>query len=127
MELFPDAVLIVHPECNPDVVELADEVLSTSQMLEVIQKRPEKKFVVGTEIGLIQKAQELCPDKEIHPVYRHKSCDQSCACPFMKVTSLESVLHSLKTETHVITVPEEIRVRALKAVNRMLEFGLPKS
>ncbi len=127
MELFPDAVLIVHPECNPDVVELADEVLSTSQMLEVIQKRPEKKFVVGTEIGLIQKAQELCPDKEIHPVYRHKSCDQSCACPFMKVTSLESVLHSLKTKTHVITVPKEIRVRALKAVNRMLEFGLPKS
>ncbi len=127
MELFPDAVVIVHPECNPDVVELADEVLSTSEMIHVISKRPERRFIVGTEIGLIQKAQELCPTKEIHPIYRHKSCDQSCACPFMKVTSLESVLHSLQTETHVITVPEEIRVKALRAVNRMLDYGLPNA
>lgn len=126
IELFPDAVVIVHPECNPDVVELADEVLSTSQMIDVIGKRPEKRFVVGTEIGLIQKAQLLFPAKEIHPIYRHKSCDQSCACPFMKVTSLESVLRSLQTETHKITVPEETRKRALRAVNKMLEIGLPK-
>ncbi|HLG20524.1 MAG TPA: quinolinate synthase NadA [Bdellovibrionota bacterium] len=126
LELFPDAVVIVHPECNPDVVDLADEVLSTSQMLEAIQRRPEKKFVVGTEIGLIQKAQELCPDKEIHPIYRHKSCDQSCACPYMKVTGLRSVLRSLQNETCVITVPEETRLRALRAVNKMLEIGLPK-
>lgn len=126
LELFPDAVVIVHPECNPEVVEMADEVLSTSQMLKTVQERPEKKFVIGTEIGLIQKAQALCPHKEIHPIYQHKSCDQSCACPFMKVTTLDSVLRALKTETHEIIVPEEIRKRALKAVNRMLEIGLPK-
>jgi quinolinate synthase len=126
IQLFPDAVVIVHPECNPDVVDLADEVLSTSQMIDVIGKRSEKKFVVGTEIGLIQKAQELFPLKEIHPIYQHKSCDQSCACPFMKVTTLESVLRSLQTETHQITVPEETRRKALRAVNRMLEFGLPQ-
>jgi len=125
MEMFPEAVVIVHPECNPDVVELADEVLSTSKMLEVIQQRPEKTFIVGTEIGLIQKAQALCPDKKIHPIYRHKSCDESCACPFMKVTSLESIFRSLETETVQITVDEPTRLRALKAVNRMLEIGLP--
>ncbi len=127
LELFPDAVVIVHPECNPDVVEMADEVLSTSQMIDVIGRRPEKRFVVGTEIGLIQKAQELYPNKEIHPIYQHKSCDQSCACPYMKVTTLESVRRSLETETHVITVPEDVRVRALRSVNRMLELGLPKN
>jgi len=127
MELFPDAIVIVHPECNPDVVELADEVLSTSQMLKAMQERPEKRFVVGTEIGLIQKAQQLCPDKEIHPIYRHKSCDQSCACPFMKVTGLESVKRSLQTDSHVIVVPEDIRKRALRSVERMLEIGLPKN
>lgn len=126
MKLFPDAVVIVHPECNPEVVELADEVLSTSQMIDVIGKRPEKRFIVGTEIGLIQKARELFPNKEIHPIYRHKSCDQSCACPYMKVTSLQSVLRSLQTETHLITVVEEIRAKALRAVNRMLEIGLPR-
>ncbi|MFH1018884.1 MAG: quinolinate synthase NadA [Pseudomonadota bacterium] len=126
LELFPDAVVIVHPECNPDVVELADEVLSTSQMIDVIGKRREKRFVVGTEIGLIQKAQQLYPEKEIHPIYQHKSCDQACACPYMKITTLDSVLRSLRTETHVITLPEEIRVRALRSVNRMLELGLPK-
>jgi len=127
MELFPDAIVIVHPECNPDVVELADEVLSTSQMLKAMQERPEKRFVVGTEIGLIQKAQQLCPDKEIHPIYRHKSCDQSCACPFMKVTGLESVKRSLQSDSHVIVVPEDIRKRALRSVERMLEIGLPKN
>ncbi len=126
-ERFPDAVIIVHPECNPDVTELADEVLSTSQMMEVIGKRPEKRFIVGTEIGLIQKAQEMFPEKEIHPIYEHKSCDQSCACPFMKVTGLESVLRSLKTETHLIQVPENIRLKAYRAVSRMLEIGLPRT
>lgn len=125
IEMFPDAVVIVHPECNPEVVELADEVLSTSKMLEVISKRPEKRFIVGTELGLIQAAQRQNPDKEIHPIYRHKSCDQSCACPFMKVTTLQSILHCLETDTHQITVPEDIRQKALKWVNKMLELGLP--
>jgi quinolinate synthase len=126
LELFPDAVVIVHPECNPDVVAMADEVLSTSQMIDVIGKRPERRFVIGTEIGLVQKAQQLFPAKEIHPIYSHKSCDESCACPYMKVTTLKSVLRSLETETHVIRLPEELRLRALKSVNRMLELGLPK-
>lgn len=124
--LHPDAVVIVHPECNPDVVDLADEVLSTSEMITVIGRRPEKKFIVGTEIGLVQKAQKLFPGKEIHPIYRHKSCDQSCACPYMKVTTLRSVLRSLQTETHVVTVEEALRVRALKSVQKMLELGLPR-
>lgn len=126
MALFPEAVVIVHPECNPDVIELADEVLSTSKMLEAIKQRPEKKFIIGTELGLIQAAQRQNPGKEIHPIYRHKSCDQSCACPFMKVTTLKSVVHSLRTDTHVITVPEDTRRKALVAVNSMLNFGLPK-
>lgn len=126
IELFPDAIVVVHPECNPDVVGLADEVLSTSEMISFIEKSPAKRFIVGTEIGLIQRAQKLCPTKEIHPIYKHKSCDESCACPYMKVTNLKSVLRSLKEETHVITVEEGLRIRALKSVEKMLEIGLPK-
>ncbi len=127
LSLHPDAVVLVHPECNPDVIELADEVLSTSQMLDVLAKRPEKKFVIGTEIGLIQQAQKQFPEKEIHPIYQHKSCDESCACPYMKITNLKSVKRSLETETHLITLPEDVRQKALKSVEKMLELGLPKT
>ncbi|HMQ11153.1 MAG TPA: quinolinate synthase NadA [Oligoflexia bacterium] len=127
IELHPDAVIIVHPECNPDVVAKADAVLSTSQMLDFVKDSPEQKFIIGTEIGLIQKAQKICPDKEIHPIYQHKSCDQSCACPYMKVTNLNSVLDSLQHDRFKITVAEDIRLKALKSVEKMLEIGLPKT
>jgi len=127
LEVFPDAVVIVHPECNPEVVAMADEVLSTSEMLTALARRPEKRFIIGTEIGLIERARELYPHKDIHPIYTHKSCDESCACPFMKMTSLQSVKRSLETESHVITLEAGLRVRALRSVERMLALGLPKA
>lgn len=126
MDLFPNATVIVHPECNPDVVAMADHVLSTSEMLDVIKNSSDKEFIVGTEIGLVQKAQLLSPEKRIHPIYQHKSCDQSCACPYMKITSLNSVLESLIQRQHVVTVEESLRLKALRSVEKMLEIGLPK-
>lgn len=124
--MFPKAIVIVHPECNPEVVEKADAVLSTSEMLDYIKKSKHKQFIVGTEIGLIQRAQIDNPDKEIHPIYKHKSCDQSCACPFMKITSLQSIVNALEKNEEKITVEETLRKKALRSVERMLELGLPK-
>lgn len=120
---YPDAVVLVHPECNADVQEMADGVLGTTGMVDYIRKSPAKRFIIGTEQGLIQKLRLDFPDLEFHPIYRHKSCDESCACPFMKMTKLASIKRALLTNTENIVVPEPIAGRALKAVQKMMEIG----
>ncbi|HLC66200.1 MAG TPA: quinolinate synthase NadA [Candidatus Nanoarchaeia archaeon] len=120
---YPDAIVLVHPECNPDVQELADAVLGTTGMVEHVRMSKAKRFIIGTEQGLIQKMQLDFPEKEIHPIYRHKSCDESCACPFMKLTKLASVKRALVQGTEEITVPAHLAPRALRAVQRMMEIG----
>lgn len=120
---YPDAMVLVHPECNADVQEMADGVLGTTGMVDYVRKSTAKRFIIGTEQGLVQQMQLDFPDKEIHPIYRHKSCDESCACPFMKMTMLASVKRALLTNTENITVPEPIAGRALKAVQKMMEIG----
>ncbi|MBI4230365.1 MAG: quinolinate synthase NadA [Planctomycetes bacterium] len=119
----PDACVIVHPECPSDVQEEADEVLSTSQMIETVGRMKARRFLIGTEIGLIEQLRELHPDREFWPVYEHKSCDEACACPHMKITGLHSVLRALDTGKEAITIPEAHRAGALRAVERMLEIG----
>ena len=122
--LYPDAVTIVHPECGPEVVAEADEVLSTSGMVDFVKQSSARRFIIGTEIGLIHKLRREVPDKEVHPIYRHKSCDQACSCPFMKLTGLQSVLRALETDTVRITVEEPLRSRAQRAIDAMLDIGL---
>ncbi len=119
----PDACVIVHPECPPDVQEEADEVLSTSQMLEAVGRLKARRFLIGTEMGLIEQLRELHPDREFWPVYEHKSCDEACACPHMKITGLHSVLRALQTGEEAIEIAEKLRAPALRAVERMLEIG----
>jgi len=110
----PDALFICHPESAPEVSALADAVCSTSAMYDYCRKNSAKKFIVGTEAGILYRLRIENPDKEFI------LASPALICPNMKLTSLEDVLFSLETMTPVITVPEEIRVRALKALNRML-------
>ena len=110
----PDALFICHPESAPEVSALADHVCSTSGMYDYCRTSPAAKFIVGTEAGILYKLRLDSPDKEFI------LASPALFCPNMKLTSLEDVLLSLQTLSPVVTVPEEIRLRAKGALDRML-------
>ncbi len=112
----PGALVMAHPECRLEVLEMADHVTSTSGMLRFAKASPETKFIVGTETGLLYRLRKENPDKLFYPLRK------DMICPNMKKTTLESVLRSLEEKTYVIKVPEEIRIPAKKALDRMLEI-----
>jgi quinolinate synthase len=112
----PQALLMAHPECRSEVVELADHVTSTSGMLRFARSSDAREFIVGTEVGLMHRLKKENPGKIFHPLR------SDMVCPNMKKTNLESVLHALKEMKHVIKVPEDIRIRAKRALDRMLEI-----
>jgi len=120
-EKAPDAVVMVHPECNPEVIKLADEVLSTGGMLKFAKTSLSKKFIVGTESGLLYKLKKDNPDKEfILPSLR-------LICPSMKLTTLGWVYHALDTMQYEIKVPPDIAAKAMKPLLKMLEVSGEKS
>ncbi|MBA7575734.1 Quinolinate synthase A [subsurface metagenome] len=98
-EKLPDALLLVHPECNPSVLDLADEVLSTSGMLNFAKKTDKKRFLIGTEEGLIYRLKKENPGKEFYAAGTAKMCRN------MKLTTLNDVYFSLKEERYAIELP----------------------
>ena len=110
----PDALFICHPECNPEVTALADHACSTSGMYEYCRSSSAKKFIIGTEAGILYKLRLENKDKEFI------LASPALICPNMKLTSLEDILYSLQTMTPVVTVPEDIRLKAKLALDRML-------
>jgi quinolinate synthase len=114
-EAHPDAVVLAHPECRMEVLDLADHVTSTSGMLRYAESSDAREFIIGTETGLMYKLGKDNPEKSFYPLRK------DMVCPNMKKTSLKSVLHSLETETYKIKVPDKIRIPAKKALDRMLE------
>lgn len=114
---WPEAQVIMHPECKPDVLELADFVGSTSGMLKYVKKQPGgASFIVGTEVGLLHRLQKENPDKTFHPASDY------LICPMMKMTTLKNVKDSLEKMQHVVSVPENIRMQAKAAVDAMLRY-----
>jgi len=112
----PDAVLMAHPECRPEVLELADAVVSTSGMIRYAAESASREFIVGTENGLLHPLQKANPGKKFYPL------SESMICPDMKKITLEDVARSLEYKEGVVEVPEEIRVPALAAVERMINL-----
>jgi len=110
----PDALFICHPECNPAVVALADHACSTTGMYDYCRKSPAKRFIIGTEAGILYRLRLENPDKEFI------IASPALICPNMKLTSLEDILAALQTMKPVVTVPEEVRIPAKKALDRML-------
>jgi quinolinate synthase len=111
---YPDALFMAHPECPPEVLAMADHICSTSGMYTFASENPAQQFIVGTEAGILYRLRKENPDKEfILPTTR-------LICPNMKLTSLEDVLQSLQTMGPHVTVPEEIRIPAKVALDRML-------
>ena len=113
----PQAKVIVHPECRPEVIALADEVLSTGGMIRFAQQTEAKEIIIGTEIGIIHRLKKENPSKEFIPV------SEKAICPNMKSITLEKVLWALQDMAPEVKVPEEIRFRAKAAVDKMLEIG----
>lgn len=111
----PRAKVVVHPECRPDVIALADEVASTSGICRYAGREDVRELIVGTEMGIIHRLKKENPTKTFIPV------SDKAVCPNMKLITLEKVLWSLEEMAPVVKVPEEVRVRALVAVQRMLE------
>ncbi len=117
---YPQAKVIVHPECRPEVRALADEVLSTGGMIRFARETDAEEIIVGTEIGIIHRLKKENPGKK----FIHAS--EQAICPNMKLITLEKILWSLEEMTIEVKVPEEIRVRAIAAVDKMLEVGRDK-
>jgi quinolinate synthase len=113
----PRAKVVVHPECRPEVISLADEVLSTGGIIRFARSTPAREIAIGTEIGIIYRLRKENPDKTFIAV------SEQAICPRMKLITLEKILWSLEEMKPEVKVPEKIRIRAKKAVDRMLEIG----
>ena len=113
-EEYPQAKVMVHPECRPDVTALADAVLSTGGMCKYAGEEVARDMIVGTEIGILHRLRNENPRKRFIPV------SEQAVCPRMKLITLETVLWSLEEMTYEVKVPEEIRTRARSAVDKML-------
>jgi quinolinate synthase len=114
---YPEAKVVVHPECRPDVIALADEVLSTSGMIKFARREDVQEMIVGTEMGIIYRLKKENPGKKFIPV------SEQAICPNMKLITLEKVLWSLEEMAPEVKVPEKIRLKAKAAVDRMLAVG----
>ena len=110
----PGATVIVHPECRPEVIVRADEVLSTGGLCRYVRDTNDDTVIIGTEIGILHRLRKENPRVRLVPA------SEQAICPRMKLTTLENVLWSLEELAPRITVPEDIRVRAKAAVDRML-------
>ena len=115
-EKYPAAEVMAHPECSPAVTALADQVLSTSGMCRYASESSSLEFIVATEIGLIHQLEEHNPSKKFYGM------PNTAVCPNMKKITLEKVLWCLEEKEHEVSVPEDIRKRALRAVQRMVNI-----
>ena len=113
---YPDAPVAVHPECSPEVVENADFVGSTSQIIDFCKKNDAKRFVIGTEMGVLRTLKSDNPEKQFYLLTPRLVCSN------MKLTTLNSVVRSLREMRFDINVAEDVRLRAVTCLERMLSF-----
>ncbi len=114
-ERYAGAVVMAHPECSEPVKELADQLLSTGQMLDFAKRTSAKKFIVATETGILHTLGKQNPDKEF------VAASKRAVCPNMKKITLEKIVWSLEDMKYEITVSDQIREKAKKSLDRMVE------
>ncbi|MBN1357247.1 quinolinate synthase NadA [Candidatus Bathyarchaeota archaeon] len=112
---YPDAVVMVHPECSKEMRQTADFIGSTSKMCRYARETPAKTIIVGTEEGLLHRLQKENPEKQFTIAY------SDAVCPNMKLLTLDRVYASLKEEKHVVKIPEQIAIKARGALERMFQ------
>jgi quinolinate synthase len=111
------AKFMAHPECKPEVLELADFVSSTAGMAKYVRESGAQRFIVGTETGMIYRLEQEFPEFEFFPV------SDKMLCEHMKLITLERLAKALETLKPVISVPDEIRIKAKKALDKMMELA----
>ncbi|AKP34792.1 quinolinate synthase NadA [Yersinia aleksiciae] len=126
--LHPDAAVLVHPESPQSIVDMADAVGSTSQLIQAAKTLPQQKLIVATDRGIFYKMQQACPDKELFeaPTAGEGAACRTCAhCPWMAMNGLRAIAEGLEQggAMHEIHVDEELRQQALIPLNRMLDFA----
>ncbi|MCQ6961936.1 quinolinate synthase NadA [Methanolobus chelungpuianus] len=113
-EEHPGAEVLSHPECRREVLELSDRVFSTTGMLDHVSRSPAEEFIIATEKGILHKLEQDNPGKRFY------FASEFAVCPEMKAIDIEALMFSLERRQHVISVPEDIRVKARRALDRML-------
>ncbi|MDM1707385.1 quinolinate synthase NadA [Thiopseudomonas alkaliphila] len=124
-QLYPEALVLAHPESPTAVLELADVVGSTSQLIKASQERSETQFIVATDKGIFYKMQQLSPNKsfiEAPTAGEGASCRSCALCPWMAMNTLEALLESLQTGSNEIQVDPALIPKAVKPLQRMLDF-----
>ena len=114
-EKHPGALVLVHPECTPAVVALADRALSTGGMLKFVRESEQNEFIIGTECGILHRMRKENPGKQFYPL------EPAVVCPNMKKITLEDVLFALRDLAPRIELDEEMRKKAKAPIDRMLE------
>ena len=115
-EKHPDVEILVHPECRPEVIDIADHAFSTNGMVNYSKNSDTKEFIIGTEKELCYRLKKENPDKTFFPI-------KTAICPNMKKITLEKVLNSLETLEPKIEISDEIMKKAIKPLQRMMEIG----
>jgi quinolinate synthase len=122
----PDAEVLAHPECEERVLRVADHIGSTSSLLKRVVESPAKKFIVATEPGIIHQMKKAAPGKEFMRAPGRGSegaCEACSECPHMRRNTLEKLYGCMKNLSPEITLDEDLRLRALRPIERMLEIG----
>jgi quinolinate synthase len=118
----PEALLLAHPECEERVLRLADHIGSTTSILNYATGSPAQSFIVATEAGIIHQMKKACPDKTFIPAPPDSGC--ACnECPYMRLNTLEKVHLAMRDRRPEITLPEDLRVKCLTPLRRMLEMS----
>jgi quinolinate synthase len=122
---YPDAAILVHPESPEAVIAMADVVGSTTQLIKATQRLPNKRFIVATDNGIFYKMKQAAPDRifmEAPSAGEGATCESCAHCPWMAMNHLRNLRDVLKTGRNEIHVPEDIRRKALRATQRMVDF-----
>ncbi|MDR0230507.1 MAG: quinolinate synthase NadA [Dysgonamonadaceae bacterium] len=119
----PDALVLAHPECKSPILKLADHIGSTAALLNFATKSPNKKFIVATESGILHEMQKKNPDKIFIPAPPNDSTCACNECSYMRLNTMEKLYNCLKYEIPEIFVDEEIREKAVKPIQKMLEIS----
>ncbi|MDJ0569800.1 MAG: quinolinate synthase NadA [Pleurocapsa sp. MO_192.B19] len=119
---YPTAEIIAHPECEPPVLRHADYIGSTTALLKYCQQSKSDQFIVATEPGIIHQMEKAAPNKHFIPAPAMNNC--ACnECPYMRLNTLEKLYLAMKNKTPEINLPEDIRQKALKPIQKMLEMS----
>ena len=124
--LHPDAAVLVHPESPDNIIEQADVVGSTTALIKAVADMPQQEFIVATDDGIFWKMQQVAPNKKLisAPTAGEGATCESCAhCPWMGMNALDNLEELLLTHSNEIHIDEDIRVKAMKPIQRMLDFA----